>query len=75
MLYSAKLSNLYSDLSNEELQRINKLINELPLPELKNINIEKILNLINHDKKTTANGLNFILLNKIGSAQISNNIS
>ena len=54
---------------------INSLINQLKLPIIKNIEIEKILDLIKNDKKNTSSGLTFILLDKIGQSKISKNIS
>ena len=75
MLYAAKLSNLHGNLSDQELANINSLINQLKLPIIKNIEIEKILDLIKNDKKNTSSGLTFILLDKIGQSKISKNIS
>ena len=75
MLYATKLSNLYGNLLDEEANKINRIIQKLELPELKNIEIEPILTFIRNDKKNISNSLNFILLDKIGSATISKNIS
>ena len=75
MLYASKLSNSYSNLTEEDLDRINNLIRQLKLPELNNIKTDQILDFIKNDKKKTAKGLNFILLNNIGSANISQNIN
>ena len=61
-------------MSNEDLIRINNVINKLNLPELKNIKINKILNFIKNDKKRTSRNIRFILLDNIGSANISENI-
>ena len=75
MLYASKLSNLHGTLSEQELDQIYRIIKKLNLPEIKNIDIVKILNFIKSDKKNTSQGLNFILLNKIGEACISQTIS
>ena len=75
MLYASKLSNVHGNLSEKELERIYGIIKKLNLPEIKNIDIEKILSFIKYDKKNTSQGLNFILLNEIGKACISQNIS
>ena len=75
MLYASKLSNSHSNLTEQSLDRINNLIRQLELPELKNIKINQITNFIKNDKKNTTMGLSFILLNNIGSADISQNIN
>ena len=75
MLYASKLSNLHGNLSEKALDQIYGMIKKLNLPEIKNIDIKKILSFIKYDKKNTSQGLNFILLNEIGKACISQNIS
>jgi len=75
ILYSSKLSNIYSDLTSFECQEINDLINKIPLPVLKNLNIDKLIKLIIHDKKNTNGKLKFILLKSIGEAQITTKIN
>ena len=75
ILYASKLSNINGFLSDKELNRIYGMIKKLNLPEMKNINTKEILNFIKNDKKKTSQGLNFILLNEIGKAFISQNIS
>ena len=45
------------------------------MPKLKNINIKKIKDLINNDKKNIHNKLNYIMLTNIGEAKIAKNYS
>ena len=74
MLYASKISKSHGNLPDEDLIRINNVINKLNLPELKNIKINKILSFIKNDKKRISRHIRFILLNNIGSANISENI-
>ena len=75
ILYSSKLSNIYSDLTGSECREINDLINKIPLPVLKDLNIDKLIKLIMHDKKNINGKLKFILLKSIGEAQITTKIN
>ena len=75
ILYSSKLSNKYSDLSDEDLQEINEIINKISLPSIQNLDVEKLINYIMSDKKNINKSLNFILLDSIGKAKITNKIS
>ena len=75
ILYSSELSNTYSELTNSEYQEIHDLINKIPLPPLKDFNIDKLIKLIMHDKKNINGKLKFILLKSIGEAQITTKIN
>ena len=75
MLYASKLSNLKGNLSNKDLDKISHLIKRINLPKIKNIQINQVLSFIQSDKKNILQTLNFILLEKIGKASISQDIS
>ena len=56
-----------------DYQRIINLIEQLRIDPLKNLDINKVLDYIDNDKKHMGNQLNYILLKKIGSAYIEKN--
>ena len=51
------------------------MIERIPLPQLKEFNIDKLLELIMHDKKYINGKLKFILLDSIGETQITTKLS
>ena len=73
ILLASYLSYKEHSLDYSEYNRITQLISKFNLPKLKNINIKKIEQFINKDKKNINNELNYIILNKIGEAKIENN--
>lgn len=62
-------------LTEREYQIINETIGRLPLPELKNLNIEKVMEFIAFDKKYDRGTLNFVLLEGLGNAIVSKDVS
>ena len=54
---------------------INDIISKLPLPKIKDLNIEKIIEYIASDKKYDKGVLNFVLLKGLGNAIISKDVS
>ena len=54
---------------------INDIISKLPLPKIKDLNIEKIIEYIASDKKYDKCVLNFVLLKGLGNAIISKDVS
>ena len=79
IIYGMKISSYLSYkeglLNNNQYNRIESLIRQFNLPKLKNINIKKIKDLINNDKKNIHNKLNYIMLTNIGEAKIAKNYS
>ena len=75
MLCSSWISLKKGKISNIEWDTIENTIRELPLPKVENIDSEKVLNIIKHDKKNQNGILHFILLNGIGNAVISDQVS
>ena len=75
MEISSYLSYKEGLLNNNQYNRIESLIRQFNLPKLKNINIKKIKDLINNDKKNIHNKLNYIMLTNIGEAKIAKNYS
>ena len=75
MEISSYLSYKEGLLNNNQYNRIEALIRQFNLPKLKNINIKKIKDLINNDKKNIHNKLNYIMLTNIGEAKIAKNYS
>ena len=77
VIYGMKISSYLSYKNNQidenDYIRISKLIEQLSLPKLKDINSKKFNNLMNNDKKNIDNKLNYIMLNKIGEASIVEN--
>ena len=61
--------------NNKDLDKISHLIKRISLPKIKNIQINQVLSFIQSDKKNILQTLNFILLEKIGKASISQDIS
>ena len=75
MLCSSKLSNIHSNLSDIEYHDIIELINKIPLPDFRDIDIKEVIQLVMNDKKNIDYKLKFILLDSIGKAQISTSVS
>ena len=79
VIYGMKISSYLSYKNNQidknDYTRISKLIEQLNLPKLKDINSKKFNNLMNNDKKNIDNKLNYIMLNKIGEASIIENFN
>ena len=75
MKCSAYISHKKGFLTNEEYSFIFEIIDQLPLPKLKVINPDQIMHYINYDKKNENGKLNFVLLNGLGKAEISQDVS
>jgi 3-dehydroquinate synthetase len=77
VLYGIKVASYLSyqkqNISEFDYQRIINLIEQLRIGPLKNLDINKVLDYIDNDKKHMGNQLNYILLKKIGSAYIEKN--
>ena len=75
MLAVGKLSIGNSGLKSEKYDYLKKTIWRLPLPKLPDFNPEKILTIMQNDKKVQSGNLHFILLEDIGIAVVQNNIN
>ena len=62
-------------LSKEELSTLNQTINRLPLPQLPHINGNHLMPFIKTDKKSEKGILNFVLLDGLGNALSSTDVT
>ncbi len=62
-------------LSKEELSTLNQTINRLPLPQLPHINGNHLMPFIKTDKKSEKGVLNFVLLDGLGNALCSTDVT
>ena len=62
-------------LSKEELSTLNQTINRLPLPQLPHINGNHLMPFIKTDKKSEKGFLNFVLLDGLGNAISSTDVT
>jgi len=62
-------------LSKEELSTLNQTINRLPLPQLPHINGNHLMPFIKTDKKSEKGVLNFVVLDGLGNAITSTNVT
>ena len=74
MIAAAQLSVWFSNLSEDNYNRLVNLIENLSLPKLLDFESSKILKMIKNDKKVKLGDVHFILLNDIGSTVIKNDI-
>ena len=73
MLVAAEISNHLGMLSKADLQSLKHAVALCgPLPRAADIDRQKILKALRHDKKTVKGQVNWVLLNGIGSPQIVN---
>ncbi|MDP6853750.1 MAG: 3-dehydroquinate synthase, partial [Candidatus Marinimicrobia bacterium] len=75
MLAAGRLSFEYGRLKDEELDFLNQTIGKLPLPELPEFNPEDILKIMRSDKKVKDGEIHFVLLEELGKAVISGNVT
>ena len=70
MIVASYLSKQENLLSEKQYNKVINLIKIFDLPALNDLNIKKIMALIDSDKKNIGNELNYILLKNIGEAII-----
>ena len=75
ILFASTLSNLSGNLSTSELDCIIQLIGKLDLPDIGEIDSDKVINDLKNDKKVINDKICFILLDEIGKAKIVNDIN
>jgi 3-dehydroquinate synthase len=73
MLVAGEISKDLGLLTRAELESLRRAVALCgPLPDLRNIDANQIVESIRHDKKSAAGQINWVLLNGIGSPQIVN---
>jgi len=75
MLCSSWISLKKELLSLKEWRLIEEAIARFPLPKLSEIDPKQIIDTIKHDKKNTFGKLNFVLLDDIGNAVITDQVT
>ena len=76
MLAAGKISLKLGKISHSDLSRLKKLLECAGLPvKLPDLKTESLLQAMQHDKKTTSGKIKFILVEGIGKAVISNEVS
>ena len=75
MKCSAWISHKKGLLNTEDYNLLIETINRLPLPKINALDPEKIMHYINFDKKNENGILNFILLNGLGKAIVTQDVS
>jgi len=74
MKVAAKISLELNKITKKQYIRITNLIDSFNIQPLKKINIDKILDFMYYDKKSSHNKINYVILNDIGASTINNNI-
>ncbi len=75
MVAAAAISNRMGNLSDDELDRIKKLISRFGLPtEISGLRIDEILQAMKHDKKISQGKIRFVLPKAIGDVFITDEI-
>jgi len=79
VLYGMKCANFISHqkglISDAQFERAQMLLHRFELPELGSVAPERVLEIISHDKKNINGQLNFILIDDIGNALVSTDVS
>lgn len=78
VLYGMKCANYISNkkglLTDSQFSRAQAVLNRFPLPDLGDVEPDKILEIVAHDKKNINGKLSFILLDRIGNGVISTEV-
>jgi 3-dehydroquinate synthase len=76
MLAAARISNKIGILDKNDLGRLKGIIEKAGLPtEIPDLQIEKIIQAMKHDKKVLRDKIRFVLLKSIGSAFITDEVN
>jgi len=75
MLCAGYISNKLGLLSSEEFSILSSVIKKLQLPDLPELNGDQLLPYIKNDKKVSSGVLNFVVLDGLGIADISKEVS
>lgn len=69
------ISNQLGYLSNSKYTILKNAIQKLPLPLLPKLDHDKMLSFVKKDKKTVSGKLHFVILNELGSAATTHNVT
>ena len=79
VLYGMKCANYISWkkglLADDEFHASQAVLDKFPLPELQDIDSDKVLELVSHDKKNINGMLHFILLDGVGNGIVRTDVS
>jgi len=75
MICAGWISNQLGSLSQQDYQKLKDIIQKLPLPVLSKFDQNQIISFIKNDKKTVSGQLHFVILNGLGSASTTKNVS
>ena len=74
MICSGYISHKLNKLDKHQYLRLRDTIKKLPLPILKRVDQNRIFDYIKKDKKYENGKLNYIILNQIGNAEVTNRV-
>ena len=70
MVIAAKISEEINDFASEDKFRLIKILEQYSLPTNLQLDLKQALALLQKDKKAEGDGINFVLLKKIGEASV-----
>jgi len=76
MVAEAKISNRVGRMKEEDVIRLKEVIEKTGLPvDVPSLDISEVMTAMRHDKKVTGSKVRFVLLNTIGDADITDDVS
>jgi 3-dehydroquinate synthase len=76
MVAEAKISHRVGRMKENDVVRLKKVIEKAGLPvEIPSLDINEVMTAMRHDKKITGSKIRFVLLNTIGDADITDDVS
>ena len=76
MVAAARIANKLGRLGKSEVNRLRVLIEQVGLPtEIPDLDIEKIMRSMQHDKKVRGGRVKFVLLKSIGDAVVTDDVA
>jgi 3-dehydroquinate synthase len=70
MIIAAKISEEINEFQSEDKVRLIKLLEQYNLPTNTKVDLQQALTVLKKDKKAEGDGINFVLLHKIGEANV-----
>jgi 3-dehydroquinate synthase len=70
MIIAAKISEEINNFPTVDKERLIKILEQYSLPTNMNVNMQQALDLLKKDKKADGDGINFVLLKKIGASNV-----
>jgi 3-dehydroquinate synthase len=70
MIIAAKISEEINEFPSEDKVRLIKLLEQYNLPTNTKVDLQQALTVLKKDKKAEGDGINFVLLHKIGEANV-----